>query len=46
MPRLLHEHIQLIREQKCRPIKPLRIFDLSEIKEAYRHFATPAALGK
>ena len=46
MSSLLQESIQLIREQKCHPIKPLRVFDLSAIKEAFQHFATGDRIGK
>ena len=43
---LLHESVQLIRDGKCQPIRPLERFELSKAKEAFRFFGGPSRLGK
>ena len=46
MHRLLHESLRLVRNHTCQPIKPLKVFGLSEIQQALRFFAAHDRLGK
>lgn len=44
--RLLTKSIQLLREGKVRNISPLKVFDVSEIVQAYRYFQSRSRIGK
>ncbi|THV53463.1 hypothetical protein BGAL_0050g00300 [Botrytis galanthina] len=44
--RLLKDTLKLYREGQIQAIKPLRIFDVSEITDAFRHFASKDRMGK
>ncbi|KAI9665524.1 MAG: Type I Iterative PKS [Alyxoria varia] len=43
---LMQETMQLLREAKITPIKPLKVFDISEISQAFRFFAKGSRMGK
>ena len=44
--RLLKQSIQYLREGKIKEISPLKVFDVSDIVQAYRHFQSRTRLGK
>jgi len=44
--RLLEETISLYRQGKIKAINPLKVFDISEITQAYRYFSTGTRIGK
>lgn len=44
--RLLYRSIELLREEKIRPVSPLKIFPVSQIIEAFRYFAARGRIGK
>lgn len=43
---LLVEMLELLRQKRIEHITPLRVFDISEAHEAYRHFQNGARIGK
>ncbi|KAM3079651.1 hypothetical protein ACMFMG_006064 [Clarireedia jacksonii] len=44
--RLLCRSIELLREEKIRPVSPLEIFPASQVVEAFRYFASSERIGK
>jgi NADPH:quinone reductase-like Zn-dependent oxidoreductase len=43
---LLHQGIRMLREKKIRPVHPFKVFDVSEISQAYRHLSQRNRMGK
>lgn len=43
---LLKQVIQMFREKKINPVHPLKVFDVSEISQAYRHLSLRSRMGK
>ena len=43
---LIAEAVRLFRENKIRAISPRRQFDISSIRDAFRHFSSPNRMGK
>ncbi|KAI9781322.1 MAG: Type I Iterative PKS [Peltula sp. TS41687] len=44
--RLLRELMSLYRERKIKPFSPLRVFDASEVSQAFRYFSSKNRMGK
>ncbi|TGO86108.1 hypothetical protein BPOR_0334g00020 [Botrytis porri] len=44
--KLLHRSIELLREERIRPVSPLTVFPASQIVEAFRYFSSNDRIGK
>ena len=44
--RLLNESLSAMREGHMKPVKPLQVFDVSEITQAFRQFSLGSRMGK
>ena len=43
---LLYESVELFRNGKIKTVSPLKVFDVSELIQAYRYFALKTRVGK
>ena len=45
-PRLLRDTMSLYRDRKIKAFDPLKVFDASQISQAFRHFSSKNRMGK